>query len=159
MFFTLPKMETFQQDQWRFYIFVRLQLGESATKIHADLVQAIGSQAPSYRTVARWIESFNAGKTSLDDDPRSGRPITAVTEDNIVAVRALVDEDPNITAAMISETIAVSHGSVLTILHDHLGLCRITVCWVPYLLMDEQKRERECSAARNSCSTLPLVAV
>jgi histone-lysine N-methyltransferase SETMAR len=140
------KMENFQPNQWRICIFMRSQLGESAIKIHADLAQVIGGQAPFYRTVARWIESVNAGRTSLNDDPRSGRPSTAVTETNIAAVRALVDEDPNIMVAMISKTIGISDGSVHTILHDHLGLRKVTARWVPHLLTDEQKRERvRCS--------------
>lgn len=139
-------MESFQPEQFRFYIFMRSQLGENATKIHSDLVQVTGAQAPSYRTVARWIETLGAGRASLNDDPRSGRPSTAVTEENIAAVRALVDEDPNITIATISETIGIADGSVHTILHGHLGLRKVTARWVPHHLSEEQKRERvRCS--------------
>uniref|UniRef100_A0A1I8I8F5 Uncharacterized protein n=1 Tax=Macrostomum lignano TaxID=282301 RepID=A0A1I8I8F5_9PLAT len=128
--------------------------GESFDKILADiepvvLAGVIGDQAPSYRTVARWIEAFGAGRSSLCDDPRSGRPSTAVTKSNIDAVQSLVAEDPNISVAMLSQTLDISEaggGSVFTILHEQLGLRKITARWVPHQLTEEQRQERvRCS--------------
>jgi hypothetical protein len=44
-----------------------------------DLELAHGELAPKYRTVAKWAVLFKDGRESLEDDPRSGRPITAHT--------------------------------------------------------------------------------
>lgn len=59
-----------------------------------------------------------------------------------MAVRVLVDEDPNITVAIIAQTLEISNDSTLKILHDHLGLRKITARWVPHLLTDDQKMQR-----------------
>lgn len=139
-------MENFTAEQWRFYVFARSKLGENAAQIHRDLECVMKEQCPSYRTVARWIESLKAGRDSLEDDPRSGRPSTAVTEDIVDRVRVLVQEDPHVTIAVLSQEVGVSEGSVHSILHNHLRLRKICARWVPHLLTDDQKRERvRCS--------------
>ncbi len=47
------------------------------------MVSAWKSDAPSYRTVARWVEEFRKGRKELTDQPRCGRPITASRDDNV----------------------------------------------------------------------------
>ena len=48
----------------------------------------------------------------------------------------------------IAQALGISHGSVSTILHDCLGMRRLTACWVPKSLSDEQMATRAsvCSA-------------
>ena len=38
----------------------------------------------------------------------------------------------------IAQTLSISHGSVSTILHDRLGIRKLTARWVPKSLSDEQ---------------------
>ena len=38
----------------------------------------------------------------------------------------------------IAQALGISHGSVSTIVHDRLGMCRLTACWVPKSLSNEQ---------------------
>lgn len=69
-----------------------------------------------------------------------------MTKSNIDAVQSLVAEDPNISVAMLSQTLDISEGSIFTILHEQLGLRKITARWVPHQLTEEQRRERvRCS--------------
>ena len=44
-------------------------------------------QTISMRTVFRWVKAFKAGKFSVEDDTRPGRPKTSVTKANIAAVK------------------------------------------------------------------------
>ena len=48
----------------------------------------------------------------------------------------------------IAQALGISHGSVSTILHDHLGMRKLTARWVPKSLSDEQMATRAsvCSA-------------
>ena len=48
----------------------------------------------------------------------------------------------------IAQPLGISHGSVSTILHDGLGMRKLTACWVPKSLSDEQMATRAsvCSA-------------
>ena len=81
----------------RYYIKNRSVLGLNATQIHEELIAAYGDDYMSYPTIVRWLRAFFAGRKSLEDNPGSGRPITAATQDNIDAVKDLVDEDPHIS--------------------------------------------------------------
>ncbi|CAF4051753.1 unnamed protein product, partial [Rotaria sp. Silwood1] len=47
----------------------------TAAQIHDELAAAYGQGVVSYRIVARWIERFSNERESLEDNPRSGRPI------------------------------------------------------------------------------------
>ena len=48
----------------------------------------------------------------------------------------------------IAQALGISHGSVSTILHDSLGMRKLTACWLPKSLSDEQMATRAsvCSA-------------
>ena len=63
-------------------------------------------------------------------------------------VRDLVYSDRQIQVEEIAQALGISHGSVSTILHDRLGMRKLTACWVPKSLSDEQMATRAsvCSA-------------
>jgi histone-lysine N-methyltransferase SETMAR len=53
--------------------------GMSFTEIYDDMLNTLGEGCPSYTTIRKWENEFKRGRTSLEDDPRSGRPKTATT--------------------------------------------------------------------------------
>ena len=63
-------------------------------------------------------------------------------------VRDLVYSDRRIQVEEIAQALGISHGSVSTILHDRLGMRKLTARWVPKSLSDEQMATRAsvCSA-------------
>ena len=63
-------------------------------------------------------------------------------------VRDLVYSDRRIQVEEIVHALGISHGSVSTILHDRLGMRKLTARWVPKSLSDEQRATRAsvCSA-------------
>ena len=63
-------------------------------------------------------------------------------------VRDLVYSDRQIQVEEIAQALGISHGSVSTILHDRLGMRKLTARWVPKSLSDEQMATRAsvCSA-------------
>ena len=61
------------------------------------LTQAFGDLAPSRATGFNWFVKFRRSRTSFEDEERSGRPVVAVTEDNIDAVEKMVREDARVT--------------------------------------------------------------
>lgn len=52
-------------------------------EIHDNMQTTLGESAPSYATVKKWVAKFKRGRENIEDDPRSGRPITSTTEENI----------------------------------------------------------------------------
>ena len=49
--------------------------GRNAGEAHRELIDSLGDDAPSRTTCYKWYERFDAGDDSLEDMPRSGRPL------------------------------------------------------------------------------------
>ena len=122
--------------------------GKTGKEIHGELAGVYGSSAPSYAQVKFWVGEFKSGRTSLEDEARSGRPLDATDEEMCKKVRDLVYSDRRIQVEEIGQALGISHGSISTILHDRLGMRKLTARWVPKSLSDEQMATRAsvCSA-------------
>ncbi|GBN33513.1 hypothetical protein AVEN_139189-1 [Araneus ventricosus] len=60
------------------------------------------------------------GKKDVKDEPRSGRPPTSTTPDNIERVRRMPADDRRLSLRMIAEELKLSLDSVRNIFHEHL---------------------------------------
>ncbi|XP_049873440.1 protein GVQW3-like [Pectinophora gossypiella] len=100
-----------------------------------------GASAPSFATVKRWSRKFKHGRESLKDDPRPGRPNTAVTEENIEKVKKLVLEDRRFKLWHLAEAIGISKDRIGAILHNHLHMKKVCARWVPKMFtpLDKQR--------------------
>ncbi|CAF5077790.1 unnamed protein product, partial [Rotaria sp. Silwood1] len=119
----------------RSYIKTRWLLGLTATQIHDELTTAYGQGVVSYRTVAHWIHRFSSGRESLEDDPRSGRPIAIITQQNIDAVQGLFYYYSFYAAAMMNED---CDGISLTV---NRSFGRLTIDDLNFILNNNQKLE------------------
>ena len=96
----------------------------------------------------RWVKAFKAGKFSVEDDTRPGRPKTSVTKANIAAVNIVVEQDAQLSVKNIASCTGISEGNVQTILKKRWDLKKVCARWVPHLLTEEQKTQR-LKCARN----------
>ena len=94
------------------------------------------------RTVFRWVKAFKAGKFSVEDDTRPGRPKTSVTKANIAAVKIVVEQDARLSVKDIPSCTDISEGSVQTILKKRLDMRKVCAKWVPHLFTEKQKTQR-----------------
>ena len=78
------------REHIRAILFYNWKRGLSASDCQIEMSGALAVDAPSKATIFRWYNEFKRGKNSCEDDPRSGRPSTSVTDENIDAVRELV---------------------------------------------------------------------
>ena len=129
-------------SEQRVYCKIRAQLRFPPTEIHADLQKVYGNGALRYSTVCKWLCIFNDGWESIENDPRVGRPVSVLTEKNVAILKMLIEEDACYTVQEIEELSGIHSSSVLKILRERLGLCKICARWVPHLLTDEQKQSR-----------------
>jgi histone-lysine N-methyltransferase SETMAR len=116
--------------------------GSNAKEIHNRLVVVYGNESPVYSTVAKWNAEFRRGRTSLKDDPRSGRPVEVVTEDLCAAVETTVMADRRLKIREIVAAHGISKGSVHLILHERLGLSKVCARWVPRFLTPIHRSDR-----------------
>src|SRR5271155_5843621 len=102
----------------RYYIKIRTILETDPKTIHEELVTALGTSAPSYTTVTRWAKRFRERREDVNDDPRSGRPVSELTDENIELVRQVISNDPHLTYDEIIAETSLSHGIIERIIHD-----------------------------------------
>ena len=75
------------------------------------LKQVYGEQCLSRAQVFRWHKLFLEGRENVEDEPRSGRPSTSKTDENVERVRALVGSDRRLTIRMMSEQLKAQEKS------------------------------------------------
>ena len=102
--------------------------GKTGQEIHCELTNVYGSSAPSYAQVKLWVGEFKCSRTSLEDETRSGRPSDATDEETCNKVRDLVYSDRRVDVEEIANALHISHSRVSTILHDRLGMRKLTAC-------------------------------
>ncbi|EGI68332.1 Histone-lysine N-methyltransferase SETMAR [Acromyrmex echinatior] len=115
--------------------------GLTPKKIKAELDNVHSISAPAFATVYNWVNKFKRGHTSTCDAPRSGRPIEATTPEIIDKVHDIVLIDRRVKVDELVEAIGISHGTVISILHEQLGMKKLSTRWVPRLLTVDQKRD------------------
>ena len=80
---------------------------------------------------SEWHARFKRGRTSLEDDERSGWPSTSSAPKNVEIIRRLVHKDRWRTIKDIAAIINVSYGTVQTILTCDLNMHYIAAKFVP----------------------------
>ena len=78
----------------------------------------------------------------IRDSPRSGRPSTSKTNENIVKVRDLVRSIHRLTIREMANELNLSFYAVQSILSEDLNMRRVSVKFIPKLLSDQQKQYR-----------------
>ena len=131
-----------QKTGIRSYIKCYIRLNIDSKQIFNELCGIYGPQTISMRIVFRWVKAFKAGKFSVADDTRHGRPKTSVTNANIAAIKIVVEQDARLSVRDIASCTGISEGSVQTILKKRLDLRKVCARWVPHLLTEEQKTQR-----------------
>ncbi|CAH2009862.1 unnamed protein product [Acanthoscelides obtectus] len=106
--------------------------------IYYNLQRQLSQQEclPHQSTISCWYGELKRGRVSLSDDPRVGASKTAVTQENVDAVRKLIIEDRHVRYREISKI------SIQKILHEELGIRKLVSRWIPHLLTEAQKAAR-----------------
>ena len=123
-----------QKTEIRSYIKCRFRLNIDSKQIFNVLCGIYGSQTISVRTAFRWVKAFKAGKFSVVDDTRPGRPKTSVTKASIAVVKIVVEQDARLSVKDIASCTGISEGSVQTILKKRFDLRKVCARWVPQRL-------------------------
>ena len=69
------------------------KLGKTPSESFAMMQQVYGEETMSSTRAFEWHKKFKEGREEVEDDPRSGRPSTSRTVDNIERVKQMVRAD------------------------------------------------------------------
>jgi len=122
------------------------KIGKTVTKTYQLLQQAYGEDAMGLTQLFDWFRRFKEGRISVESDPRSGRPSTSRNEETIAKVRTIIRNNRRLTVREILDGCGISVGSCHAILTDDLQMKRVCVKFVPRLLTDDQREQRQTIA-------------
>ncbi|GBP06789.1 hypothetical protein EVAR_92713_1 [Eumeta japonica] len=89
-------------------------------------------EALSFAIVYNWFNEFTRGHTNLTDDLRDGPPSKATTEDDVSAVRLMIETDKSVTYQQIRTSLGVAISHVLKILHESLAVRQLCTLRLPH---------------------------
>ena len=118
------------------------KLGKTPSESFAMLQQVYGEETMSHTPAFEWHKSFKEGREEVEDDPRSGRPSTSRTADNIERVKQMVRAECRLTVRMIAEELSINKDTVWSIVTENLEMCKVCAKMVPKLLVEDQKQQR-----------------
>jgi transposase len=106
------------------------------------LTKIAGRNAIKMRQIYNLYHQFrDEGRTSCQDEPRSGRPCVATDEEHQHSLEELLEEQRSWTTEDLASRLGTSKYSVQQLLKK-LNVRKVSSRWVPYSLTDEQKELR-----------------
>ncbi|GBP88690.1 Neurofibromin [Eumeta japonica] len=96
--------------------------------------------APSYTMVKNG--SLISTRTRAVKMILTGRPVTVVTEENVLKIEKLVLADRRIKLWQIAEELQISKERVGEIIHEHMNMRKISARWIPKMLTPFDKQRR-----------------
>ena len=118
------------------------KLGKTPSESFAMLQQVYGEETMSRTRTFEWRKRFKEGREEVEEDPRSGRPSTSRTADNIEHVKQMVHADHRLMVWMIAEELSINKDTVWSIIIENLELRKVCAKMVPKLLSEDQKQQR-----------------
>ena len=101
--------------------------------------------------VHKWFTKFRCGRISTSDAERPGRPKEVTSQEIIDKIHDIVLNDRRLKACEISEAVKISVGRVWHILHECLGMRKLSVRRVPRLLRYDHIHKRARVVAYEQC--------
>jgi histone-lysine N-methyltransferase SETMAR len=127
----------------RSYIKIETLRGKNPIEIHNALHEVCGDSVVDRTTVSRWTSCFREGRVSIQDDPRSGRPVTATDDISVVIVSTVLEQDRRKSCEQTALETNMSTASVFRIVIQTLQKRKVAAKWVPHQLSEEQKAARK----------------
>ena len=100
-------------------------------EIKDELDGVHGTSAPLFATVYNWVNEFKRGHASTKDEHSPGRPVEVTSPEVNDKIHDMVLSNRRIKVRKIVEATGISQGTVFSILHEKLGLKKVSARWVP----------------------------
>ncbi|GFX85027.1 protein GVQW3 [Trichonephila clavipes] len=131
-----------ERTEQRICIKFCFNLGKSCAEPIEMLQKAFKDECMGKTQIKEWYGQFKNGRTSVDSDPHSGRPLTGTSSHNVERVRVTIEQDRRLTVRELEDEIRIPKSIVWRILTENLGMTRVSAKFIPKLLSDQQKNLR-----------------
>lgn len=122
--------------------------GKKPREIFEELQSIHGTDAPSISTVRYWVRSFKFAGDGTADAPKSGRPISAISQQLIDKIAEKLKQKPKTSVRSLSGELGESVGTVFRVIHEYLDCEKMYATWVPHKLNEEQRARRVTDCRR-----------
>ncbi|KAG8229823.1 hypothetical protein J437_LFUL008791 [Ladona fulva] len=118
------------------------RLGHSTTGTFANFSRPTGTVFCQGRRFFGGLRNFQKKGKLIEDEPRSGRPSSSRTNENVDIIQYLVRSDRRLTIRMIGLELNLIHTTAHQILTNELEMREICVKIAPKNLLQDQKNIR-----------------
>lgn len=119
---TVLTMDRYTLQQRVYIIKTYYENGRSLKNTHRKIRDFFGvNNRPNQSSIQRLVKKFDE-TGCVTDKPKSGRPKTVRTNENIAAVSESVENEPTTSISRRSQELGISYGSLWRILHKDLHL-------------------------------------
>ena len=108
--------------------------GPNAAEISKELGSIQKDDAPSNRTIAKWLAEFQDLERAFEDSLRTGLPSTITSDENIEAVERTVIRDRQMSVHRVADELAIPTTTVYEFMNNHFGMKKVSTTWVRELL-------------------------
>ena len=102
VFYNLVTFAMQENIEQRYNIKFCVKLNKSTTETFASLTETYGDATLSRTMVFKWHKAFKEGRENVEDDLRSGKPISPTNDQNLEMVRAVIAKDRRWSVRMIA---------------------------------------------------------
>lgn len=113
------------------------KLGTNASEACRKICLAFGEDAVKERTARNWFQKFRSGNESLEDEPRSGRPVSIINSE----LKQAIEADSSLTCHELGLTFNCNEETIRNHLHE-IGKRWKLSKWVPHELTAEHRIQR-----------------
>jgi len=92
--------------------------GKTFTETFQILQQAYGEDCLSRTQCHEWYQRFKSGRTSIEEDPKSGRPSTSMDDDHVEKVLTVIGQNRRLTVHEVTEEVGICKSSCHLILTE-----------------------------------------
>ena len=115
-----------EESEFRVLIKHYFLRGKSIKETEEKLAKYYKESASSHGIVHKWFTEFRCGRISTSDAELPGRPKEVTIQEIIDKIHDIVLNDRRLKVREISETVNISVGRVWHILHECLGMKKLS---------------------------------
>ncbi|XP_068530940.1 protein GVQW3-like [Anas acuta] len=139
----------------RYAIKFSVKLGKTGKETHDMIKEAYGDAAMGRLGVFDWHKLFQEGRERVEDDDRSGRPLTSKTKETVSRVKNLLSRDRRMSIRMIADDLSIPQTQVFKMVKENLAMRKEEsvrkVCAVSVVRGAKGQPESDLPGSSSSC--------